>query len=232
MYLVICEDEDVFANELSAELEHVLREKQVACHIGRCKTGAELKRLLDGAEPVDLLFMDIHLEKEDGVELVKELSGNHVPTVFLTSLESRIADGYDVNALHFLFKRNYKEKLPGLLERFLNEIYRCKSVVVSQHELSVMLQISEIYYVEPDNRSTAVYTADAGYSDRRPIQMFVKLLPEDMFIEAYKSLFINIDHIRKVYADFVTLDNGRELPVSRRKRKELMTAVMRRMQAK
>ena len=165
------------------------------------------------------------------MELVKELNcGNvKIPTIFLSSLEDRVAEGYDVSAFHFLFKRQYKEKLPVLMERFLNELYQNKSIVLQHHDSMVMLNFTEIYYVEPENRNTAIHTAVSCYQEKSSIQNFAKQLPMELFIEAYHSLYINIDHIRKVNMDSVVLDNDKELPVSRRKRKLLMTAVMRRI---
>ncbi len=231
MYLVICEDEPEFAAELAKELTAIFEQKQVECRICHCPGGQELRAVAGQEEPIDLLFMDIHLGDADGVELVKELNRGSVriPTVFLSSLEDRIAEGYDVSAFHFLFKRQYKEKLPALMERFLNELYQNKSILLQHHDTTVMLNFTEIYYVEPENRNTAIHTAVSCYQEKSSIQNFAKQLPEELFIEAYHSLYINIDHIRKVNMDSVVLDNDKELPVSRRKRKQLMTAVMRRI---
>ena len=234
MYIVICEDERNFAEELQQELQSILQQKEVECRICYCESGAAFRREMEKGEAVDLLFMDLHLGDADGVELVKEQARNSIkiPTVFLSSMEERIAEGYDVNAFHFLFKRNYKEKLPELLERFLNEIYVRKAVVIQDHDTVVRLNFAEIYYVESDSRNTAIHTAVSSYQEKSSIQNFAKQLPEELFIEAYHSLYINIDHIRKVNPDTVVLDNDKELPVSRRKRTALMTAVMRRIRSR
>lgn len=231
MYLVICEDEPEFAAELEKELDAIFAQKQVECRIRRCSGGKELRAVLKEEEPIDLLFMDIHLGDADGVELVREINRGSVkiPTVFLSSLEDRIAEGYDVSAFNFLFKRQYKEKLPSLIERFMNEIYHRKTIMIHHHDTMAMLNLTEIYYVEPENRNTAIHTAVSCYQEKSSIQNFARHLPEELFIEAYHSLYINIDHIRKVNMDSVVLDNDKELPVSRRKRKQLMTAVMRRI---
>ena len=116
-----------------------------------------------------------------------------------------------------------------MFDKFLNEIYLRKTILIQEHDTAVMLQLAEIYYVEPDNRNTSIHTAVSSYQEKSSIQNFAAHLPEELFIEAYHSLYINIDHIRKVNMDSVVLDNDRELPVSRRKRKQLMAAVMRRI---
>ncbi|MGN1085129.1 MAG: LytR/AlgR family response regulator transcription factor [Lachnospiraceae bacterium] len=135
MYLVICEDEPEFAEELKKELTAIFAQKQVECRICYCKSGQEFCAVAEKEEPIDLLFMDIHLGDADGVELVKKMnkSAVKIPTVFLSSLEDRIAEGYDVNTFHFLFKSHYKEKLPALIERFLSEIHHQKTILIQQH---------------------------------------------------------------------------------------------------
>lgn len=234
VFFVICEDEAAFAEQLKKDLDEILSAKKVEYHVRHCSSGSELSEVLGGDEPVDLLFMDIQLGQEDGVELVRKLNHDHVriPTIFLTSLEDRIADGYDVSALNFLFKRDYRRKLPELMERFLNEVYQSKTLLINHHDSTVMLHLDEIYYAEPENRTTLIHTAVSCYQEKNSIQNFAKLLPAELFIEAYHSLYINVDHIRKLDSDSVVMDNDKELPVSRRKRKELMTAVMRRIRTK
>lgn len=231
MRIVMCEDEAGFAGELKKEIEAFFKEQGTECDIVHCESGAQFRETMGQNRLVDLLFMDIHLGDADGVELARELGKNNIkiPTVFLSSMEERIAEGYDVNAFHFLFKRNYKEKLTALLLRFVKEVYQRKTIVLQEHDTAVMLNFTEIYYVESDNRNTAIHTAVSAYQEKSSIQNFAKQLPEELFIEVYHSLYVNIDHIRKVEADSLVLDNDKELPVSRRKRKQLMAAVMRRI---
>lgn len=231
MLIVLCEDEPAFADQLEQELRLILDTRDIDYCISKCSDGNALKKLLN-EEVISLLFMDIQLGDEDGVELVKEINdtGVRIPTVFLTSMEHRIAEGYDVSAINFLFKRDYKDRLPKVLDKYFNEYHNTRAIVVDSHDTKVLLNLDEIYYAEPDNRNTFIHTAVSCYSEKSSIQNFAKHLPETMFIEVYHSLYINIDHVRKVETDSVILDNDEKLPVSRRKRKELMTAIMRRIQ--
>ena len=86
MYIVICEDERNFAEELQQELRSILQEKEVECRICYCENGTAFRREMEQGEAVDLLFMDLHLGDADGVELVKEQARNSIkiPPVFLS----------------------------------------------------------------------------------------------------------------------------------------------------
>lgn len=231
MQIILCEDESLFADTLQNSLKSYLEFRKISCQIAKCPSGADLLQHLS-VQSADLLFLDIQLGDADGVELAAQIRKNHprLTIVFLTSMEDRIAEGYDVNAFSFLFKRTYSEKLPSLLDRYLDEIYRKKTLAIRDKGSLLLLDYRDIYYLEAEKRSTAIHAKETSYQDNTSIQSFSKLLPEEMFLEVYHALFVNIDHINRVDTDSLELDNSVTLPVSRRKRKELMSAIMRRIQ--
>lgn len=46
-------------------------------------------------------------------------------------------------------------------------------------------------------------------------------LSEQSFFRIHKSYVVNLKHIRNIFKDTVTLENGEELPLSRHRSKEL-----------
>ena len=46
-------------------------------------------------------------------------------------------------------------------------------------------------------------------------------LSEQSFLRIHKSYVVNLKHIRNIFKDTVTLENGEELPLSRHRSKEL-----------
>ena len=62
-----------------------------------------------------------------------------------------------------------------------------------------------------------------------PMHSFAKKLDKEIFAEVYHCIYVNVDYVCRVDADSLLLDNGVVIPVSRRKRKEVMTAVMKRL---
>ena len=101
-----------------------------------------------------------------------------------------------------------------------------KSLVLKNGNDLTILDYDDIYYVEADKRSSLGHSANATYSENSSIQNFAPHLPSDLFLEVYHALYVNVDHVRRVDADSLELDNDQSLPVSRRKRKDLMSAIM------
>lgn len=229
--ITLCEDEELFAKALAGEIRAFFSEHKIPVELVWYGNGTSLQKSM--AEAPDLLFMDIELGDADGVELVRSIRMSHpnLPIIFLSGMEERVLDGFDVKAFYFLFKRNYRERLFGILEKFLSEYFYASRIMVKEKEGVRVLSRQEICYVEAENRSAKIHTAEGVFHDSDTFHAFVKQLPEELFIEVYHCLCVNVDHISRVDADSLLLDTGETVPVSRRKRKSVVDAVMRRLVA-
>ena len=232
MNVVICEDDLHFSNLLRDRLAAMLSAKELPCDVKQFSTGEACLKHLRSSQRTDLLFMDIQLGAEDGVGLVKTIRETlpKLPVIFLTSMEDRIGEGYDVSAFYFLLKKDFEARLEPVFDRFIKEVFMPKSLVLKNGNDLTILDYDDIYYVEADKRSSLVHCANATYSENSSIQNFAPHLPSDLFLEVYHALYVNVDHVRRVDADSLELDNDQSLPVSRRKRKDLMSAIMWRIQ--
>jgi len=231
--ILLCDDEEGFARSLGKEIHTFFTGKGIVPEITWCGSGERLKQELSEHSAPDLLFMDIDLGTADGVNVVKELRAEQpgLPVIFLSGLEERVLDGYDVKAFYFLFKRDYGSRLVGVLERFLSEYFYAGRIAVKDGAGIKMFSLQEICYVEAEGRSTKLHTASGMFFHNEALSGFVKQLPGELFIEVYHCLYVNVDHISRVDADSLLLDTGEEVPVSRRKRKSVVEAVMKRLVA-
>lgn len=228
-HIVICEDEQVFAGQLKEKIASWFAKKEAGCEITCLCSGAQFDAFMKEREVPQLLFMDIDLGDADGVRKVEEYrmtGGRKVPVVFVSSMEDRVLDGYDVSALAFLFKRNYEDKLEHCLERFWKEYSSEMSYTITGNGIVSVVSVHDIYYVETDGRKTAVHTEQETLIEDRPISAFVVELPSDCFLEVYKCIYVNLEHVSRIDKETVILENGAQVMLSRRKRKEVMQAVM------
>ncbi len=77
---------------------------------------------------------------------------------------------------------------------------------------------SDILYVESNDDETWVHSTDGqSYRNKTPISQWEKLLGMD-FLRIHRSFLVARAHIGTVKADTLVLDNGDELPVSRKYR--------------
>ncbi len=232
MKIAICEDEQLFALSLKEKIESFCAEKNTDADVALYSDGGSFLAACESGEQFDAVFMDINLGKgADGVDTVAKMRGygDNTPVIFVTSLENRAVDGYDVSAFGFVVKKNFDEKLPATLEKLWKKLYVRKTFTVTTRDGAVVIKADDILYAESDGRYTLIHTMTEDMTDTRAIGSFSSLLDSNDFIEVYKSIFVNIARIRRINADTLILENGAVVPLSRRNRKNVMYAVMKKV---
>ena len=102
----------------------------------------------------DVLLLDIEMGNMDGVTLARQIrkSNKSVQIVFITGYSDYIAEGYDVEALHYLMKPLKKEKLYDVLDRAVNKIKQNeKHLVLNTFDEMIRIPLHEIIYINPLN---------------------------------------------------------------------------------
>lgn len=229
MNIAICEDEKEFAMRLSEGIERFFSEKETEVCFDFYEKGEKL--LNEQKSAPDIIFLDINLGAEsDGMTVAAALreKGVTAPMIFVTSLENRAVDGYDVGAYGFIVKKNLDEKLPRILNKLWQEHFCRKTLAVCGKDFTELIHIDAILSVQSEGRGSIITTESSCFNDTRPIGKLSELLGED-FVETHKSVFVNIAKIKRINTDTVTLCDDSAIPLSRRNRKTVMLAVMKRL---
>ena len=187
MNIVICEDEKEFAMRLSDEIERFFSQKEMPINISRYENGNDL--LNEKNAGFDLIFLDINLGSgDDGINTAHLLRDNGItaPVIFVTALENRAIDGYDVDAYGFVVKKNLSEKLPQILSKLWQEHFCRKTIAISEKNSTELINTDTILSVQSDGRASAVITEDGRLNDIRPIGKIAEFLGDD-FIETHKG---------------------------------------------
>lgn len=228
MKIAVCEDEKIYSDLLCSQIEKFFSEHGSNADISVFNDGAPLIESVKSGAGYDIIFLDIQLENSDGMETaaaVRTTDRNSV-IIFVTGLEDRAVEGYSVSAFDYIVKSTLTERLGKVLDRFMKK-YESSTVKFQLHSgETVIVSLADILWIESDGRGTRVVTADKEYSVNIPVSRTADMLSSDMFTEVHKSVFVQTGKIRNIGTDTVEMCDGRTLPMSRRKRKDVMTAVM------
>lgn len=113
MNCLIVEDEPLAA----AILEDYIRQVPWMRFAGRCSDAAQAYEALQ-LEPVDVLFLDIHLPGQKGLDFLQSLK--HRPqTILTTAYQDYAVEGFDLGVVDYLLK-------PIDFERFLKAIHKLR----------------------------------------------------------------------------------------------------------
>jgi len=85
---------------------------------GECANAAQARAVL-AATPVDVVFLDIRMPHESGLELARSIGQQDAPplVIFVTAYDTHATDAFDVHALDYLLKPVRRERLAKALER-------------------------------------------------------------------------------------------------------------------
>lgn len=166
----------------------------------------------------DILFLDIEMGEMSGVELAKRLRqlGAGLQLVFITGYMDYIAEGYDVDALHYLLKPVTKEKLDRVLQKAVLRLKdREKTLVLDMPDGMASLPLYEIRYLEVIRNYVTVH-AEEAYSVKRPLSELAKALDES-FYRIHRSYIVNLRFVKRATRSEVILKDGVTIPLARGK---------------
>ena len=164
----------------------------------------------------DILLLDIEMARMNGVALARTVRAQNreIAIVFLTGYADYIADGYDVEALHYLLKPITREKLFPVLDRAVEHLRRNeRALLIAGQGETVRIPLYEIRYVESRLNYVTVHAA-REYRFKMPLKEIEGML-DGRFFRAGRSLLINLARIRRIARGEVELLDGEILPLPR-----------------
>ncbi len=228
MRIAVCEDEDIYLNLLSDRVREYFECKKINIELATFRDGAPLLHVMGEGQRFELIFLDLQLEDSDGMEVaakIRELD-KQVALIFVTGIENRAVEGYTVAALDYVVKSKLAERLSGVLERYMQMLPQRILAISDGQADTQIVPLVDIVWIESEGRGTRIHTEEGEYSSNSSIGKLAQGLPEGEFVEVHKSVFVRIDAIKRIGQDTIQMNNGASLPMSRRKRKSVMSAVM------
>ena len=114
-------------------------------------------------------------------------------------------------------KAQLKSYLPYIMQRIKSE----EEYLFSYNHVSVPLKISDIYYIEKDNKNLIYHTKRGEFVERKSIKEAESYFEAYRFIRIHSSFLVNAQYISKVESE--TLYLGKiSLPIARLRKQEVL----------
>ncbi|MFC4221472.1 LytR/AlgR family response regulator transcription factor [Flagellimonas marina] len=200
--------------------------------VGIFSDGLQAMEFLN-TEPVDLMFLDIHLPKINGIEFLKSIP--EAPDVILTTAFSEYAlEGYDLNVVDYLLKpfsfqrflqavnkaSLKQEQSETTSENQVNEIY-----VKSSHE-HIKVSVNDILAISSDSDYTEIRTEKRKVLSNEPLRHWVDVLGAPQFYQVHKSHIVNTKKIDRISGNLVYLVDGSKIPMGRAYKDHFLKSVL------
>jgi two-component system, LytTR family, response regulator LytT len=237
----IVDDEPLARDELKYLL---LRTKQVEV-VGEAECIEDALDDIRSSTP-DLVFLDIELAEDSGLELAEQLrSLEHPPAViFATAYDEYALQAFELNAIDYILKPFDETRIRQTLEKITKlqmigekeatsapvsvriPIEQTGKIAVMVEERIVLVDIPSIIYVGSVEGKTVIKTRDKEYKIGESLVMIEKKLNNASFMRVHRSFLVNVNHISEVQPWFnstynLIMSDQSKVPVSRTYVKEL-----------
>lgn len=196
----------------------------------------------------DLLFLDVEMGAMTGFDLLKGVEHLHPRVIFTTAHEGYAMRAIRFNAVDYLLKPIIPEELDDAVFRVLERLQQgmpsgnvpaLLGTVADDRQMALPLsdglavvRLDDILYCNSDDNYTEVYVS----GEKKPFVVckalsgFDAFLRPKGFVRIHQSHLINRRHIKRYIrgeGGEVVMTDGRHLPVSRRQKAELLSALER-----
>ena len=176
----------------------------------------------------DMLFLDIEMGEISGMELAKKIRKKNrtIQIIFITGYMEYIAEGYDVEALHYLLKPVTEAKLRDVLVRAVDKLKHKEKELYFHNTDGSMIRIPlyEIRYLEVRKNYVTIH-AKEDYTLKKTLHELEKELDESFF-RTGRSFIVNLSFVKKVTKMQVYLKDESIIPLSRNLYEALNRAII------
>lgn len=170
------------------------------------------------AKPVDLLFLDIRMPSQSGLDLYKTLDPG--PLVIFTTAHSEYAvEGFNLNAIDYLLK-------PFTLERFQQAVNKAtqflsfrqspdqtETLLIKADYSLIRIRTGEILFVEAADDYLKIHQDNKPpLIARMTMKSLIGMLPPGDFIRTHRSYIVALRRIENVRNRVISIA-GRNIPI-------------------
>ncbi|MCF6279044.1 MAG: LytTR family DNA-binding domain-containing protein [Flavobacteriaceae bacterium] len=214
--------------------------------IGTAQSVIEAAKLLRLKTP-DILFLDIMLGDGTGFDLLEIIPDLKSKIIFVTASDEYAIKAFKFAAIDYILKPYSDEELAGAIDKVKQQLHPEKEQLeilksalshpakkpqkISLHTLEKIsvVDLDEIVRCESNSNNTQFFLADGQkIFVTKTLKYFADILKEYGFIRTHQSHLINTQYIKefiKSDGGYIILKNGSNIPVSVRKRTEVIEII-------
>lgn len=180
------------------------------------------------SEPIDLIFLDIHLPKMSGIDLLKTRA-DLPPVILTTAFTDYALESYEFNVVDYLLK-------PFSFQRFVKAVSKVPDPNIApeqssgeaqglspiRHEIfiksgyeHIKVLVDDIIYIKSDADYTEIFLPGKKLLSSESLRNWLEKLGNQYFVRVHKSYVINAGRITKVMGNQIYMTSDAVVPIGR-----------------
>ena len=233
---VLVDDEPLALERLSVLLAEAAPDVVIA---GRAGGGEEAVALIGRVRP-EVIFLDVQMPVLDGFDVVDLLPHPRPHIVFVTAHDEFALRAFEVHAVDYLTKPVRIERLRATIDRLralspadgdrrieaMRAAAPLRRITVGPVGRTRIVPVQSVRMFESDSKLVYARVGDQRWSIDLTLDDLDRRLDSARFFRVHRSAIVNLAAVRELRSSFgaryfLKLDDGSELPVARRRLREV-----------
>jgi two-component system, LytTR family, response regulator len=245
MKTLIIDDIDYVAQSLKQLIEEFCPDVSV---LGIANSVEEAKPLIDTLKP-DLIFLDIQMPNQSGFDLLLSFEKIDFSVIFVTAFSEYAIKAVKFGALDYILKpvdieelkiaidkarlktEEKTKEIENLLHNLKSPGDKSNTIIIHSEKGFDVIKLEDIIRIEADGNYSRIYTTNGTrFLSSKSLKKFEQYLENEFFVRIHHSHIVNLYQIEKLNLkgeSEVILKNGEHLPVSFRKRQDVINSFQR-----
>lgn len=214
----ICDDEETVLKILQGLVGQAVRRKGLECEILAFSSGEEL---LQQAENLEIIFLDIEMPGMDGIETGLKLRRKNpeCTIIMATGVEKRYKEAFHIHALRFVTKPFAFAEIEEAVDACLKQRIGLKTVEVYKNRSPYQICQRDIAYVVSYGSYVELMVNGKWFRKEVSMEELEKMLEAEMFFRVNRKYLVDLWHVDR-YENGKIMIGEEEIKVSRRRKKE------------
>lgn len=231
IHIAVCDDEKTMRMQIRTMAVDFFHRRKMEFIIEEFPDG---RQLLERAWEMDILFLDIQMERMDGMETARILRSRGFKgfLIFITVLKEMVFQAFEVQAYDYLVKPVAREKFDRMMNRLVDAAWNAEGarLLIRRGTESSVIDFDEIIFCEIIDRKVYLHLRTGKVIDYYDRMERLESKLDDRFFRSHRSYLLNMQYL-KSYQDKTAFlsDGGRgsyPVPVSRLRGRAFSEAVL------
>lgn len=230
--IALVDDESPALLLSKSAIEGFFREKGIAISLDAFSSSVSFVSNIKG-KTYQLVFLDIDIPEINGIECAKKVKEADFNTtiIFLSQREDLVFECLTLHPFGFIRKSKIIEDFPKILDLYISTVYENEEKPLQLNLKSgnglLSFRIPDIVYIEGNRNYQSIHHKNGEIQNIRiSLNELEELLTPYGFIRVQKGFLVNYIFIRRIDSSGVTLINGSVLPISAKRKDEIMEAYL------
>ncbi|GBG95298.1 two-component system response regulator [Ligilactobacillus salitolerans] len=237
MKILLVDDEPL----ARTELEYLLKQSRVLAQLDYQIFQAEdLKEaqtvLLK--DRIDLIFLDISLNEENGFELADELKQlSYSPLIiFATAYDEYAVRAFNVDALDYVLKPFEQQRIDQALSKAVKTLHLeaepekqppiSEMLSIELADRNVLIKKDDLVAAEISEGVLTISTLNTDYTTKKTLAWLKEKMTDPKFMQVHRNALVNLERVKEIqpwfnHTSLLIMANGQKVQVGRSFQKAL-----------